>query len=300
MSALLPSSHTNYRFLTSPEKRSRLKNIRKVNRALDMKLKRLKAKLSEVIETSGVHLDADTSHDLETIMEEEETRITYSEESFQSIFWKQQKEVLIRKGNSKKGIRWHPLMIKWCLYLRHQSRKAYETLQQSGCISLPSQRTLRDYSHSVRAGSGFTYEVDQQLLQAANLENSPDFHKLVCLLIDEMHIKEDLVYNKYTGKLIGFVDLGEINNHLTKFEQTLNENDDTPVLAKSMVVMMVKGLFTNLQFPYVQYPCTSLVGEQLFCPFWNAISHLERMGFKVCYFVIKCISTYTVGASYYV
>ena len=48
---------------------------------------------------------------------------------------------------------------------------------------------------------------------------------------------------------MGFVDLGDINNHLARFEQSLHEDgNDVPVLAKSMVVMMVKGLFTKLQF----------------------------------------------------
>ena len=243
-----------------------------------MKIKRLKAKLSKLIETSGVLLDSETSSDLQTIMEEE-TRIDQHEESFKSVFWSQQREALIREGScsSKKGMRWHPLMIRWCLYLKHQSSKAYETLRQSGCIYLPSQRTLRDYSHAVRAEPD---EVDHQLFQAANLETSPAFHKLVCLLIDEIHVKEDLVYNKFTGKLIGFVDLGEINNHLTRFEQSLDEDDNTPspVLAKSVVAIMVKGLFTNLKYPYAHFPCTSLVGE---CPFWNAVFHLEKLGFKV-------------------
>ena len=29
--------------------------------------------------------------------------------------------------------------------------------------------------------------------------------------MDKMHIKEDLVYNKHTGKLVGFVNLGRVS-----------------------------------------------------------------------------------------
>lgn len=86
--------------------------------------------------------------------------------------------------------------------MRHQSNKAYETLTDSGCIALPSQRTLRDYSNAIKAGSGFSPEVDKQLLQAANLRNSPSYHALVGIPIDEMHIREDLVYDKHTSKYI--------------------------------------------------------------------------------------------------
>lgn len=97
-----------------------------------MKIKRLKAKLSILIETSGVFLDSETSSDFQTIMEEEETHINDSdhEESFKSVFWIQQKEALIREGSSgsKKGMRWHPLMIRWCLYLKHQSSKVMKPL----------------------------------------------------------------------------------------------------------------------------------------------------------------------------
>ena len=68
-----------------------------------------------------------------------------------------------REGAKKNGIRWHPLIIKWCLYLRHQSSKSYETLREPGILALPSQRTLRDYSHAVNTGAGFSSEVDHQL-----------------------------------------------------------------------------------------------------------------------------------------
>ncbi len=201
-------------------------------------------------------------------------------------------------------------MIKWCLYLRYQSNKAYETLRDSGLIALPSQRTLRDYSNAVKAGADFSSDVDNQLLQAAHLVDSPSYHSLVGILIDEMHIREDLVYDKHTGQLIGFVNLGSINNHLAQFEQSLSQDDaesntpvlaesNTPVLAKSMVVLMVRGLFTTLKFPFAQFPCSSLTGEKLFYPFWETMFRLERLGFKVkiytctydhiCYCIIYCM-----------
>ena len=99
-------------------------------------------------------------------------------------------------------------MIRWCLYLRHYSSKAYDAIQQSGCIVLPSQRTLWDYSNAVKAEAGFSVKVDQQLLEAAKLNSSPSYHVYILILMDEMHIREELVYNKHSGKLVGFVNLG--------------------------------------------------------------------------------------------
>lgn len=172
-------------------------------------------------------------------------------------------------------------MIRWCLYLRHQSSKAYETLRQSGCFHLPSQHTLHDYSHSVKAGAGFSMEVDCQLRKAINMESCPEWHKLVILLLDEMSIKENLVYDKHTGEMTGFVDLGDANNQMLVFQHSIERNDVTPVLANSMMVVIVRGIFTKLRYPYALFPSPNISGELLFQPFWNAIFRLERMELKV-------------------
>ena len=52
-------------------------------------------------------------------------------------------------------------------------------------------------------------------------------------------------------------------------------------VTKSLLVLMVWGLFSQLQYPYVQFPCTSLCGDQMFEPFWEAVGRLERNGFRV-------------------
>ena len=96
-------------------------------------------------------------------------------------------------------MKWHPLMIRWCLYLRHLSGSAYETLRESGVIRLPSQRTLRDYTYYTTAFTGFSADVDKQLMEVANTSTCPERDMCVVLLMDEMHIKEDIVYDKHTG-----------------------------------------------------------------------------------------------------
>ncbi len=171
-----------------------------------------------LIENQGVQLKGEISMNMASIMKEEHNTVrkTYPPDSFQMIFWNQQKQAAER---SPKGMRWHPLMIKWCIYLRHLSSKSYETLRESGCVSLPSQRTLRDYTNCVRASSGFSHEVDKQLMQAANIGKCPDWQRLVVILMDEMYIREGLVYNKHTGEIVGFADLGDVNNHLVEFEK---------------------------------------------------------------------------------
>ena len=110
----------------------------------------------------------------------------YAEGSFQQVFWQQQKDAASK--TDKRGIRWHPLFIKWCLYLDHLSCKAYDALRNCGSLYLPSKRTLQDYSHCIKAGAGFSCEVDEQLLQAAKPTSCEEWQTYVVLLLDEMHI----------------------------------------------------------------------------------------------------------------
>ena len=228
----------------------RLHHLQHKNRLSKLKIERLRSKIASIIESRSVPTDEGTSSDLEAIMQEEESVALRgcAEGSFKQVFWEQQKQAASKA--KKNGIRWHPLMIKWCLFLRHQSSKAYETLRESGCLQLPSQRTLRDYSNCVKARAGFSVEVDHQLLQAASLSTCKEWQKLVILLIDEMYVREDLVYDKHTGRMIGFCNLGEVNDHLVQFEKSIDAgtgNTMLPKLAKSMMVFMVRGLFTTLR-----------------------------------------------------
>lgn len=119
-------------------------------------------------------------------------------------------------------------------------------------------------------------------MKAAKVEVCPEREKLVLLLLDEMHIREDIVYNKHTGEMIGFSNLGDVNEQLLAFEQSMQSDEQaSPSPAKTMMVFMVRGLFNSLQFPYAQFPCSELTGELLYEPFWEAVSKIENIGLKV-------------------
>ena len=83
------------------------------------------------------------------------------------------------------------------------------------------------------------------------------------------------------GSLVGFTNIGEVNSHLQAFERTLDAGKSETPLAQSMLVLMVRGLFSPLEFAYAQFPCNELSGDQIYEPFWEAISRLERCGFRV-------------------
>ena len=64
----------------------------------------------------------------------------------------------------------------------------YEQLRSSGVITLPSQRTLRDYTYHIRPDVGFQPEVDEMLLAEFKPEEREEWQKHVVVLLDEMHI----------------------------------------------------------------------------------------------------------------
>ena len=167
------------------------------------KIKKQKDRLTEKVKLlvekqSSIELNPSDHQDMIEIIQKEGYTVCHQSNmtKFQQIFWEQQAEAA--KKSKSQGMRWHPLMIRWCIYIRHQSQKAYETMRKCG-ILLPSQRTLCDYSHHIKATPGFTMEVDAQLCQSVKLEEREEWEKHIILLIDEMHIKEGLVFNKHTG-----------------------------------------------------------------------------------------------------
>ena len=108
-------------------------------------------------------------------------------------------------------------------------------------------------------------------MQAANLASCQEWQRLVILLLDEMHIKEDLVYEKHSGRMIGFTNLGDINNSLLAFERAVEHNEDSELVLAKMMTGMVRGSFTPLRFAYAQFPCAEVTGDLLFHPFWQAV-----------------------------
>ena len=196
-----PCSRVSYSHLTTPEKNRQLSRLHSSLRSANRRIARLKARLEDAVEHAGEVLDEPTHDGLQSIMAENSLQVTeqFPPNSFARIFWEQQMSAA--KAKTASAMRWHPLMIKWCLHIRHLSSGAYEALQKSGCLSLLSQCTLRDYTHYAEAKSGFSMDVDRQLIEATQVGTSEAWEKCIILLMDEMHIREDLVYDKVSGTL---------------------------------------------------------------------------------------------------
>ena len=123
-----PSSHTTYANLHTPEKDERLSRLHEENRKAKVQIKRLIQKIESATIQDGVCLNDELHNDFKLIasMNTKDIHSTYPEDSFERLFWDQQVKASSYKNS--KSMKWHPLFIKWCLYLRHLSSKSYEHL----------------------------------------------------------------------------------------------------------------------------------------------------------------------------
>ena len=79
------------------------------------------------------------------------------------------------------GVRWHPLFIRWCLNIMLTSNKTYEIIRESGFISLPSKRTLQDYTHWVKLRPGFNADVFDNLRNEVNVDGLSEWQKYIII-----------------------------------------------------------------------------------------------------------------------
>ena len=81
---------------------------------------------------------------------------------FMKLFWEEQRKY--NKESKSSSIRYHPMVIKFCLSLATKSSSTYSDLRYdnktgSGILVLSSLRTLRDYKNYIRPKRGFNPDV---------------------------------------------------------------------------------------------------------------------------------------------
>jgi hypothetical protein len=196
------SSFGNDRYLNTLEKKKKMSKWRKRAQFAETTLLKLRDKVRMLTENQGEIISQDMHSDLLEIMKQNTKKVndTYPEHSFARLLWDEQ---LKASSVSPRQMRWHPVLIKWCLNLKLLSSSCYHALRSSGFLKLPSERTLRDYTNYFDHKPGFQDEIDEQLISEIPISLSGT-RRCVALILDEMKIKEGLVYNKHTGEIIGF------------------------------------------------------------------------------------------------
>lgn len=93
-------------------------------------------KIAEKVETEGVTLDNTTHQDMIGLMKSTEVSNFFEnlpEDSFRQLFWSQQLKAASQKNACT--MKWHPLMIRWCLSLRHRFSIKYSNFNGYSTIN---------------------------------------------------------------------------------------------------------------------------------------------------------------------
>ena len=108
----------------------------------------------------------------------------------------------------------------------------------------------------------------------------------VVIAFDKMKIKSSLVYHKNTGRLIGFVELGDLNNEFAHLSQL--EDDSTPgdfnfnrKLATHVNLFMVRSISYSLLYPFGYFATAGMTASQLYLTTIEAVRVLTALNFKV-------------------
>ena len=218
-------------------------------------------KMREELKNDTINIDHTLGNDFMDILSENNGKIT----PFMNLFWQEQKKLFQR---NPKGMRFHPMIIKFCLSLASKSKSAYEELRNSNILKLPSTRTLTDYKNLIKPKAGFRREILDNLKSITS--EYFDVERYVVLLFDEMKIRSNLVFNKHTEELIGFVDLGDPELNFNSFE-------GQPKLATYTLCFYLRGICTNLKFSLAHFSTSGVKAKQLFPIFWEAVSLLDRI-----------------------
>jgi Transposase protein len=242
---------------------------------LKNKNKRLSVKMQKLIK-SGTSLSKSDNNDFLSILVSDGNKTESSD--LAKIFFSEQ--IKAAKARAPNGHRWHPLMIKWCLYLKSKSASTYSALRK--VITLPSERRLYDLQTLSHVNPGFHEDVLDTIVKEVDAAGSEEHRRYCSLLLDEVKIQEDLVYKGSTGELIGFVELSKVDDLINQIEAEAKGTSKTDQpLATHVLQLMVRGITSPVEATYAYFPTKTLKASTLFPIVWEAIDRLEERDVRI-------------------
>ena len=179
------------------------------------------------------------------------------------FFWEEQMKLL---QSTSCGRRYHPQIIRFALSLHGKSPSAYRELRESGAFVLPSERTLRDYKNYFPPKAGINTEnVDALRKKSASFTGN---QRYVVLVMHEMKIQSDLVFDKNSGDSVGFIDLGD---PMTNFACL----DDKDIIATHALAFLVRGLCSDVKHIIAYFFTGNVTSYKPMPIFWKVVSTLE-------------------------
>ncbi|XP_072042699.1 uncharacterized protein [Amphiura filiformis] len=282
------SSHVNHSNMNSDELKEKLVNVHNENRSLRRRNETLQKQMSHLVKAESVDLTGKDATEIQHIVNQHSQELDelLPQDSPQRLLWESQKAAIqLASTTSTRNMRWHPAIIRWCIALHSKSPAAYKAIRDSRFIILPHQNTLSDYIHYTNLQAGFHGDYILRLATDFNIMERADHEKHVSIAFDEIKIKSGLAYCAHSGKIVGFTEIGTLNEEFKTFERRC-KGETTPPLATHMLVLMVRGITSGLQKPLSFFPCQhGFVSYELYNTLNEAVEILEFIGFQVHSFV---------------
>ena len=275
------NKYTNHRWMDTDGLTERIKTLTIEKKALVRKVSSYSVQITKLLERKGVQMTKGYSDLCAEIMEKN-TMPEFPDGSPQSLLWSQQLEQL--KLENKRTMRWHPLIVRWCLSIYMTSPAAYKQMasKRNKLLILPHENTLKKYINFTKPESGFNIDIIDCLIKDSKVEKLPEGQKNVSLIFDEIKIKSGLIYRKSSGEIIGFTEMGDLNEEIERFKDTCEKTDaDDRDFATYVNVFMVRGICSKLCYPFGYHAGLGFSADQLFPLVWEATYVLESIGFYV-------------------
>ena len=180
------SSKVNESCLSTEELQSKLKMAKRKKTESVRRLSYLSMEVSKILNTESIQVSKDLNLELKEIIDNSDN--PFHEETPMGLLWQQQKQQA--KGKSK-AMRWHPLMIRWCLSICHTSPAACRNItgNRNKFLVLPHVNILKKYINYTTPSSGFNKDVIEKIIIDSNLSQSHGYQQNVSLAFDKMIIQ---------------------------------------------------------------------------------------------------------------
>jgi len=274
--------HTPNTLMTEQQKLKKLEDQR--NEIVNKKRQLQRARMQQLIVEEGMDLDEKFSLYLQEVLQ------STNHNPLQSLFLQQQLMAINAKGPT--GRRWHPVIIRFALSIISKSPSAYGAMVKGGLLVMPCERTLFDYAHFKPTQDGVDYEIVDAVSKKLEkiIESGGKYQKYHVLMCDEIHISKNLVYKKDTGKIVGYVNISDVDAELEELQKYLEDPTETkteskkkPVASKALT-FLIKGVSNGIKEAVASYAVDVLTKEQFYRWSWEVITKLERAGIAIIAF----------------
>ena len=270
--------NTGNAFLSRDNLEKKASYLAKEVKSLLRSVARLQSLVHGIIDKEGEMIPEKLHEICKNTIEKE--KIEFPKDSPQYLLWEQQCKQSAYKDN--KSMKWHPVMIRWCISIYLKSPGAYEQLRNSGFLKFPHKKTLLQYTNYTEPKCGINIDVIKNLLK--EIDSYSDLQQNVGLIFDEIKIKSGLVYSRQTNQIVGFCDMGDMNNELDDFKRHVEKGTEEKSLSSYVLTFMVRGIFTSLAYPFAYYAGQGFTSDQLYPCVWECVRALECINLKVLFF----------------